>query len=260
MNTPTLKLSRTALADNLLPALLAIVLTTTLMVNAIQLRNCWQAGLDEATKVESVEYEPIEQTLQADAKLVVTSPKTASVGQLVEVSVNTGSSLKFVVKGVDPSNVRVLDHSVVFTSPVATTVNVFVAAMVGDALVVEHVAVQIGTPEARPLASTLKSDIAPLIEAVDSDDKLKELKEISAAFRQVATLIKDGAIDSTEDAVRVTKALVKKATATAGDAWRKVIDVIQVDTEKAADDGKLKTLEDHARHWEMISHALDPNP
>lgn len=251
-------LSRTAIADNLLPALLAIVLTTTLIINSIQLRNCWQARSDETSVVELVDYEPIEQAPKTtDTKLVVTAPKTASVGQLIEVSANTRSSIKFVVKGVDPSNIRVLDHSVVFASPAASTVDVFVAAMLGEALVVEHVTVQVGG--SRPLTpTTLRSEIAPLIESVESEDKLKELKDLSAAFKQVAVLIKDGSVSSVEDAVRITKTLVKQATSTAGDAWRKVIDRIQVDAEKAADAGKLKSLEDHARHWEGIAAALDP--
>lgn len=255
---------KTTFTDTVIPALLAVVLTLSLMVNSIQLRNYWEAQADNTAVVESVDY--IEQAPKsAETKLTLTAPKDVSIGQLVEVSASTGPC-KFVVKGVEPSNIRVLDHSVVFSSPIATTVDVFVAAVVGDSLIVEHVTVRVGVlglPTAKPITPepvTLKVELANLISDVESNDKQKELLEIAGAFKQVAVLIKAKAVTSAEDAVRITKTLVKKAVEKSSGAWTKVISRIEKDTEDAASNGELNTLEDHARHWEAISAALDPNP
>jgi hypothetical protein len=255
-----------AFAETILPALLAVVLTTTLMINAIQLRNCWEARQD-ATNVLHVDLQPLEQApAKEPSKLKLTAPAKASVGQLVEVSANTGTDFKIIVKGVDPANVRILEHSVVFASPTATNVDVFFAAMVGSEIAVEHLMVQVGTlglPIAKPIVSDPASDamsveIQPLISAVSSDDKEKEQREIADAFKQVAGFIKDGAVSSVGDAVRITQTMVKKATSRSKDAWKKVIDKIQDDTQAAADAGKLQTLEDHAKHWEAIANAVAP--
>lgn len=35
---------------------------------------------------------------------------------------------------------------------------------------------------------------------------------------------------------------------------------IEEETESAAVAGKLKTLNDHAKHWDEIAKTLDPNP
>lgn len=260
------------LVDTFLPALLILTLIPSMMLNARHLQQEY-AGQSSYANVETtplrldgvIKQEP-KAVVPTVAKAVISAPREAKVGQLIEVSAenSTGTSFKWVVKGIDPSNVRVLGKSVVFSSPDAVVVDVFVAVALGDTLSVEHTSVVIvggpGSHPPKPVVQTLLSEIAPLISDVESDDKLKELREIAGAFKQVAGLIRDGAISNTEDIVRITKTLVKKATSTAGKAWEKVITRIEEETEIAADAGNLKTLGDHARHWDMIAAALDPNP
>jgi hypothetical protein len=242
------------LIDTLLPTLLILTLVPSMMLNAIHLRK-------EYATPNYVEVEVCKQEQPSTNKVTIVAPKEGRVGELVEVSVNAPSEAKliWVVRGVASTNVRTLTNSVVFSSPVATNVDVFVAVAMSGSMVVEHVNLQI-TSDSRPVFKTLAVELSPLIGEVKTDEKIEQQVEIANAFRQVATLIKDGAVESAEDAVRITKALVKKATSTSGDAWKRVIARIEQETEAAADAGKLKTLDDHAKHWDEIANALDPNP
>lgn len=245
--------------DTILPLLVIVILTVSLVANASTLVAEYQAS--DPGKTSAVESQ-VELGPDVGAVLILAAPETAQVGDLIEVSCegSCGASFKWSVEGVKEGNFRIVDegHRALIAADQEGTIVVCVATACDDTVDMKKILIRVtaGDPRPGPASDSLEAKISQAMALVKTDNKKEQRIALASAFANIANLIETGMLKTPEEVLDVTKTFTREAILPNLSDWQPVVSVIETHLGELVQAGKLTTMDDHARAWRKLSEAM----
>lgn len=200
------------------------------------------------------------------AKLVIKSPDSAKVGELVEIdlSESVGHSFKWLVSP-DTPNFRIEDNGrrLLFCHGHPTTFRLVVATAINGTVDVSRVIIRIEAadppptpPEPEPLPSGLDALVQGWMASVESPNKRDETMLLAQNFSSTSAMVAAGVIKSTEDLIKATAKTNKDTLGANLVQWKPFLEGLRLHLNQLAKDGGLNSVQDNAKLWREIAAAM----
>lgn len=196
------------------------------------------------------------------AKLVVEGPTSIEVGDLVVISVekSQAKSFRWTVKP-STDNFLVIDggRRAVLSSgnDGVSEFQVFISCALGDT--VDHAIHTItvkGVVEPSKPVDSFSSKVASWCDLVESDTKRDDCIKLAQSFSSVALIIDGGSLTEPAEIVNATKKSNEDALGNKDAEWEPFRIKLAQELGRMAEDGDLRSAQDHAEVWRKIARGL----
>jgi hypothetical protein len=256
--------------ERALPLTLIVVLIATFLANVASL-----SPKRDRSDTSDVPLAVFVHTLKSDRKadpsmadVILSAPDQAHVGDLIEIdaSGSHGESYKWQVSGVRDGNFKIVDGGsrLLVAADKVGDITITVATAIAGTVdlktrvikIVERVDKAVDTVVDVIKPDNPKSLFQNAIEAVDVPNKAELVIALQDSFITVARMIEVEAITTPNEVIKLTKDLNHKALGEHAEAFKPVIAELERHVASLAKQGKLKTMEQHAKVWREIASYI----
>lgn len=201
------------------------------------------------------------------AKVIINAPPTGAVGELIrlDVSNSTAESFRWVLVP-DSVDFEVYDegrHAVFSARKPGQYMFIVACAYKGTVDVVTHV-INIGNvpdPQVKYPVVEKPAEGAPLAMMIpywcsQAKRSREETMKLAASFESIAATISAGVNTTPQAIIQATGDANRNALGDSLENWKPVLQELQKELQKLAEEGKLTTAEQHAQVWREIAAGL----
>lgn len=195
-------------------------------------------------------------------KVIIDAPDKVDIGDVivVDLSGSIGGGFDFQVIPqpkqvlVDSNGKRIYCS----TGKVATEYRFIVSCAVGDKSDVETKVVTVAGPPEQPSepGDNFVAKVSGWIDLVESPEIRDDALKLSQSFSSVATLIESGMFQETSEIIEATAKSNQDALGSNLENWVPFLDALMVELTAMDVNGKLPTVESHAKVWRNVAAAL----
>lgn len=251
-----------AVADNVFPLLVFVVLVVALAANVKKLY--FSSSSDREPQFLAMQVGPDASGLDEPvAEIVMSAPDKVLVGDLVQVhaSESTAKSFKWIITGVKEGNYVIVDNGqrAIIGANAEGEISVTLAAAIADTVDLKAIVIEVVNPNKLlvvPEDSPLRDKIQVIIANINTADKADQQRALSQAFSNVASLIESGVLTDRQKVVDYTSQLTRAAVSANPTEWEPVLIAVEEHVAEVVRRNKLATVQDHVSVWREISNAI----